>query len=618
VAGVWQNTFLFDEHVLSLAAAGAGSGPLCLSQEEAYTGLCPKGFNPPQLGVGSTAEGIECALVARTRLFRITAAVGATSYAVVSPTTSEWATKASAMCVSPNADLTQFRIGCGVSLLDQRLLLALNAVRSEPPINLWRPRLDWLAYLLQSTHWWSMEGAFNPYAPLSSSGGGAATACQSTSAGGRGGLNTFRYSTLDHANDASGTTLGTRLPEEGVSACVPCNYNGILYGDAICALFSPARYFSNELCLLGPLDGARESVAAAVCTECRPTVPNGVLLPLRSDAAASWWTVRVAAAASASSPADFGRVVDGKTPWSQIRCRYSCDAGYTSNNESPDAYEKQPCVACRVNAQSGKCPPGTETGVPACIDVPVGAAACGGTVVAAGPPGEANTTTNNNYLPYEASCVACEARLQKLVYDGAMQKEVPQFVFSVPPGAPNPAPRPQDCMALCNPDLYHSYALGGEEIGGGGAPIAQPVPFGQLVCSPCNNDPDFPCRGGCAEGRYFNASALAGGGTCLLCTTAPCPAGAGLYREMCHAGAAVRDAQCVPCPSEALRNPQQPPIAAGLLQTAIDAAEGAYTLSRRWLTPFELAGAPLAPIVLAVDSPHPEQCALACINNFAW
>lgn len=612
VADAWQNTFLFDETVLLATGAGAASSSasasLCMAQAEAYTWACPTGFDAPALGEGSLSEGIECALEGRTRLLRLARPADANYYyGVVTPTTAAWAQAAPAMCVAPDADLTRFRIDCGLSRLDRRRLDALDAAGREPPfstINKWAARLAWLAYFQKTFYWYGGQyTGFNPY--QDSANTTTTTTLCVQHAGGGGGLNTFRYATTDHADELGGPPLGGPLPAGGISACMPCDTGSQNFGEAICQLFAPPRYFSAELCARGTTNEQAELTAGTVCTECRPTIADGTatLLPIGSAAAKLWWRVRI------DGLDQFRHTEDGIYLWNKIRCRYGCANGTTSNNDSPDAYRQQPCVSCAaVLARTTVCPSGAgaAAALSAFLDAPTGEATCG-TVA----PGE-----TDNLRPFKAECVACASRLQAWTTPADAAQRVPRYVF--PAIMTRPALSSGACLALCNPALYHSYD------GHGTTPITDAVPFARLRCGACIDRADIPCLGGCVDGLYLNASAATA--KCLPCTTALCPPG--LYREPCLHGGASRDAKCVECPSpsEALRNAPAASISSSiiggdapqLLRVAMERAATAFTFNRRWLTREELAGAPLAPIVLAVDSPHPEQCALACINNFAW
>ncbi len=604
VANVWQNTFLFDEDVL-LQQQQNQSSQLCKPQDEAYTLACPAGFDSPSLGPGSAAEGIECALEGRARLLRLTRD-NEVVYAVVSPTTAASAQTARAMCVAPDADLVSFRIDCGASRLDRRRLLALDALFREPPLSaVWYARLGWLAYFRQTFYWYG-TALYNPYQEPAA--GQGRTVCTRRPGGGAA-LNAFRYSTMDHTGDGSGLPVGVVLPaEEGLSACIPCS-GALPFGQAVCQLFVPRRHFRAAVCAAGVSAGGKaELTTAMVCSECEQTMADGTATLLPEEEGEAWWSVRQEEAA-ALRQRQFATTVDGVVVWGQIHCRYGCANGSTSNNVSPEAYRREPCIPCAAAllqmdpalacavVKEGE----HQQGVSAFLDAPEGQPPCG--TAAAG--------ETANFRPFKAVCVACEARLQQWGAD-----KVPRYVF--PPLMPKPATRAADCLALCNPSLYHSYDGSNSDV-----PLTAPVPFARLRCGACADQTQYSCQYGCVEGYYLNSSA----GTaqkCLPCTATPCPADAGLYRERCPRGSASRDAQCVPCPSasEALQNSYEEDSGGDasslLLRTAIREAAAAFTFNRRWLTAEELAGSPFAPIVLAVDSPHPEQCALACINNYAW
>ena len=613
VADVWQNTFLYDEAFLlqqQQQQQQQSSGLLCLSASQAYSAVaCPTGFNPPAI-TSDAARAAACARNGRTSLLRIQRG-GATLYATASG--------ASPVCVANDALLAAFRIPCGVACLDQRLLDAHRTLHLEPPINaLWYSRLSWLAYFLEPGLWNGAFGQFNPYEPLATRYEAATTnnnassftatpapfnndaACATRCAlrpaspdGAQAAVNTFRYSTDAHAADGTSLLVAT-LPAGGITACVPCDYGGLSQGlgKAVCeTLFTPPRYFRNDVCRSPPA-GMAELTADTVCSQCNPTGPNGAtLLAFSTDAYYDWWTQRLEQGGSGGFSS---AIVNGVNQWQAIQCRYACPAGLTSNGLSPADYIRTPCVPCPT--ASSLCAGFAPTSVPAFLSVPPNAQ-CG---------------LAGNYAPYAATCLTCEGTLQVLTATGA-----PTYVFFQPPaGAPNPALDPSDCYALCNPSLFHSFDLlaNGPPVPAGG----DPLPFGTLRCIPCGGSGDaFSCAGRCPDGKYHNASAAAGQADCLPCTTDPCADG--LYREACFAGTASADARCLPCPASALQNSIVAAVAATSdprLNAAIAAVAGVAT--RKWLLLRSASLSSSAPYVWAVPSPHPDQCALACINNHAW
>lgn len=169
VADLWQNTFLFIEDFLQRRLASspssASASPLCTPAAEAYSLACPTGFvSPPTLAsYNATAMTANCALRARTDLFRITRG-NLVSYATLPPAAVHSGyTAAAPVCVAHDTELSRFQVGCSLACLDRRYLEAYRVQRRTPPSNtLWFERLSWLTYLLQSS-FWSQVVNMNPY-----------------------------------------------------------------------------------------------------------------------------------------------------------------------------------------------------------------------------------------------------------------------------------------------------------------------------------------------------------------------------------------------------------------------------------------------------------------------
>ena len=604
VADPWQNTFLYDETVLYTLLPPGSS--LCLSPAEAYTLPCPSGFAPQQRFTDKYyATHYACALQARTALVRVTPAppYDRLPYAVV---VSDDQTP---LCMTTDDALSRFQIGCTTACLDQRLLLAYQAQRVQLPPTMdanavWYDRLAWIAFFLQASFW---SGGSNPYLPLQAQdtlinnsyyyaetaapfvlngfagSGNCSTRCAYTpgasalaqATGQTGPRNTFRYSTIAHANDGSPPYLGKPLPPDGLSACVPCDAG---YGSAVChGLFQPPRFFRIDLCVNPPSSltrGAAELDTGLVCDTCATTLNSAVLILATDSRYEDWWNVR-----ANTAPFSYA-LVNGLNQWQNLACRYYCALGYTSNNANAAAYGKAPCVAC-VAASSQTlllCQLLDLRTVPAYID--------GGQNGGCGQAAQ-------NYAPYQPSCQPCASAYTQTVPDSAY---LPRYKFFVAAAAAaNPAPAASQCLALCNPSVYLSYDL--QSPADNSAPIQEPVPVGRLRCVPCaDGGGAFSCQGRCLDGFFHNASAAAGTTDCVRCTTAPC-ATAGFYREGCLAGLNVMDARCLACPS--------------LLLTAT---------TRRWVSVDDVAAAPAGVMVVTPvpRSPHPQACMLACANNHAW
>ena len=634
---IWQNTFLYEE--VFLAQFGKNATPrLCLSPDEAYgTMRCPQGLVRPRTFNAST---VQCAMLARSGLMVGIAPGGASNapydtmrYAVLAPSFSSYATSATPLCLAEDSELAHFQVGCTSACLDQRLLAGFRVLNAMMPpllsatIDPWYSRIGLLVYFLQPSFWRNTFDGLNPYQPTTAAAAATAsvsnatlaiietpapfalvptnassscapTVCisQPASASGPTGaipINTFRYSSLDHAGDGIPLLLptGISLPSDGLTACVPCDYavaSG--FGASVCHdLFSPPRFFQNDVCL-SPPPGVSELTTKHVCAECAPLSSNIGTLMLQRDEAeiarwSDWWTCRQNQFTN-----------DG---WAAIRCRYLCPAGFTSNTLSPAAYLKTPCVPCPSDTiQAGWAQALCRTAGLSMQTVPTYIGVADDTrslyqIVAE--PVQCGAS-GDNYVPYLPACLPCDAPPMQM--QSAYDPTQPMYVFRV--GATNPVAVAGSCLALCNPSLYFSYD---KAAPAGSPPITDPIPWARLDCRLCASVSEFACQGhDCADGYFQNASASSSSGlkVCTLCNTDPCPL-PGTYREPCLGGSAIADAQCLPCPSAALKDdPASVPV-------------------RRWLSPAELRASPHAPWVSAVGrSPHPEACALACINNYAW
>jgi hypothetical protein len=222
VANVWQNTFLYNEEFLSPGGEGgranrsASALSLCLSPQQAFTLSCPIGFSATSSTAGAPPA---CALLARTKLFRVASRVMQEAFAVAQP--SPGANTAPVICWSTTADFSQFQTGCDSACLDQRLTQVYQLMHSELPSTLWFTRLSWFGYFLQSSTWLSTT---NPYLPINTNtstaitGEGCDTVCAWRPVGSLLG-NTFRYSSNDHANDGT-QLLNPRLIPKGVFVVV--------------------------------------------------------------------------------------------------------------------------------------------------------------------------------------------------------------------------------------------------------------------------------------------------------------------------------------------------------------------------------------------------------------
>ena len=416
--------------------------------------------------------------------------------------------------------------------------------------------------------------------PVQPANGTCATRC-AFKYGGTG--NTFRYDLESaHLGDGSGLPSNANLLK-GLSVCVPCDYSisggadakPTSYGAMVCAgLFkNPVRFFLNNLCVRPPA-GTLEITTDIVCGRCAPSIGVATLIPSDSPLYDQWWTQR-------ATLNQFQPGSDGST-WGGITCRYSCPAGFTSNNENPTAYAAKPCVECSGSACGGSAGAFylSETGT------------CG----AAG----------GNIAPYFFVCVSCDTRWNQQQGSG-----VRKYLFQAQIA---PVAKDDRCVARCNPAGYQGFNAITNTFFDGYMAIGD-----GLQCTACQlGDANFVCGGGCGAGHYNTSSA-----GCALCNTSLCPAST--YRPLCHALSSTHDAGCLPCVNGSLQNRDE--LFAPENIDALNAARPELValardvrghIVRRWISADDRSLSPLSPVVTVVESPHPYQCAVACINNYAW
>jgi hypothetical protein len=572
-AGFLSNTFLFvDDVMLNFA----GRSEMCLSPEAAYSLECPLGFVRP--ATTSWKNDLKCAWHARTNLYYVetpssyaalitssnntgpSGVIGSHSVACVGAVPGTQQCKQ--ICESENGDLSRFRAGCTVNCVDGHLFSAQYKLSRYNPSTTEHKRLSWIVYYLNAEPWSSIG---NPY--LFSASSPPAERCSFTCRA----PETFRYSTSDHADDEGAQSVLLDSSRVSFSACIPCEV-----AEQICSLFNPPRFSLKGSCT----GSTRELRISDVCSSCALSKPNAVLIPPGSDYD-SWWTKR-------SNIDDYGTLFTsagagsglGKS-WENVLCRYTCNTGFTSVNNGPAFYASNPCIPCD-NALPPDCIRMLDAGVAV---FKTSTMVCG---------------AENNFAPYVPQCFACNNNQQEI----AEGKYI--FHMSNVSGAASNQPynsRPE-CLALCNPDVYHSiYKRGGAS--GEDIFVDYPVPYGRLECSLCTQNPGRPCGGVCTlEGYYYKNSTS----SCVECNTAPCPL-PNHYREMCVHGF-TRDAQCLPCPESALRNSAEPVVSWS--QSLMSAARETQNLiTRKWVT--DSAGLGRA----AILRPFP-QCKVACVNNYAW
>ena len=392
-----KNTFLFQEDVLKANRTIAES--ICMSPAQAYTGPCPPGFAAAPAMISNTKA--TCALTARKSFLQVISTGSQQQQQQQQQQQMFVVADASGkmvVCEAIDTSLTQFSVDCGAACLNTRLQRAKNALGAEIPQNLiaegsgspWYNRLAWIAYLLQAFVWIRAYDNFNPYLPCTTTSGSSSsflsladnnnnsyssnntfliqalsssssnidacnTTCRNFPASSLGtSINTFRYSSNDHFGD------GTRPLSEEFKACVPCSY-----GESICRLFKPPRFFRFDACTRPPSRfsyNGGELTTADVCSPCRLTISlhdqqqqgqnnannnEAVLLtPLpenieSSNAYNEWWVQR-----ACNNYYQQGYTIDGVNLWKAVQCRFSCPLNYTSTFDSPSAYERMPCILC--------------------------------------------------------------------------------------------------------------------------------------------------------------------------------------------------------------------------------------------------------------------------------
>ena len=588
--GFLSNTFLFVDDVMRNFNVNGGS-QVCLSPEMAYSLECPLGFVRPS--TTTWKNDLKCAWHARTNLYYVetlpsyaalitssnssssssssSGMIGSHSVACVgaAPGTSQ----CKQICETENGDLSRFRAGCTVNCMDSHRFSAQYKISKYDPSTTEHKRLSWILYYLDANPW-SILG--NPYlfSPISPSEQRCSFTCRAPE--------TFLYSTLDHADD-EGALNG--LSGGSFSACIPCGV-----AQQICSLFNPPRYVLSGSCT----GSTRQLTVGNVCSSCALSKPNAQLIPAGPDYD-NWWNRR-------SNVNDYGAQFTstgggsglGKS-WENVLCRYTCNAGYTSVNNGPDFYNSNPCIPCD-NALDPTCTQLLDAGVAVFKTSTI---VCG---------------AENNFAPYVPKCFACNNNQQEIAegkYIFHMSNVSSVRNNSSSSEGNQPYNSRAECLAICNPNVYHSiYKRGGPT--GGDIFVDYPVPYGRLECSPCTLNPGRPCGGICTfEGYYYRNSSE----SCIACNTDPCPL-PNHYREMCVHGF-TRDAQCVPCPESALRNNMAGAelLALAWSQSLLSAARETQNLiTRKWVTN---ANDHMNLGKVVIMRPFP-QCKVACVNNYAW
>ena len=584
---VSQNTFLFDADFLSLNLS-AWDG-LCQTPPQAYTWPCPWGIVSDISGAPTM-----CALDARLHTVRVNSSAGDEALAILRPSTQSNAQSAGIECMAPvGASMTGYSAGCTTSCLDTRLRTLKRLTASlMPDMRPWYMRMAWTLTCMMPSFWQTYFRNFHPYQlPYVQPPRYSATtnnytatsvpfslvadeqACHIQCAAG-----TFRYDPST-AHTADGVI---QFPSDGLPACIPCDFPissqqpNISIGKSLCYLFDPPRYFMNAICLRGPSQGQKELTYEDVCSKCPPTVPNGTLIDPTTADYDNWRQVRTMYNALA---------------WdTNVKCRYRCDPTFSSNTEAAsdvfNTYNQQPCVPC----SSLRCQ--VDPLIASYVSSTASMATCG-----QGP----------NYAPFHQECDHCD----NSKYQSIAGNSVLQFIFNV--GGTNPVDSDGLCLAVCNPAYYQTFRSDPKTNTWIFTTDYTPVKL--LKCVRCNQgDPTHGCNGHCGEDQYSNLT-VTSELQCVACNTTRCES-PNTYREKCFSGKATRDAQCVACPRAMLLN--DPSGMQGESPLVVAARSTTRLQTRRWLTQAELAASPYAPYVVGVRSPHPDQCAVACINNYAW
>jgi hypothetical protein len=354
------------------------------------------------------------------------------------------------------------------------------------------------------------------------------------------------------------------------------------------SLFSQRHFFRNADCV-NPPAGTTELTTDDVCSQCAETVDLNAqatavatLLLSSSTQYVSWWDVR-------KNAPPYENTV-GVGSWElKVLCRYSCPVGYYSNDQTPAAYNEMPCLPCKRSCPLSPDPASSDNVAALYYDEPNGA--CG--------------QRNGNIEPYVVHCQSCKAYWDRML--GAKNN---LYLFQAQAGVANSAAA---CVARCNPAL--SRGMLNDEIFDGYAPISS-----GLRCITCaKSSQNLVCGGGCSDG-FYNAS----NSSCAACNTSACPDSDASYRPLCYAHAAHHDAQCMPCLNGSLMNsevffaPESTSLRAAMAvpELLALARDTRGKTVRRLLTGAERATS--TAYVMTVQSPHPEQCAVACVNNYAW
>ena len=569
-----SNTFLFIDEVMRHFNLSS----LCVPAEKAYSVPCLDGYIKP---VGWMKD-LKCALHARTNLFHITPpsqpfSISSTSiitsdsnvslaflengiYSVGCMDAVSTSVQCSEICQSENGDLSRFRAGCTENCMDRRLKLASTEQDKYIPFSAWYNHLAWIKYFLQASAW-SARNFGNPYIMIDSPGANNCLfRCSSPL--------TFRYSTLDHI--LPGSMWSTDVPTEIFAACIPCSL-----GQQICSDFNPPRYFLRELCANN--NEGMELTAAYVCSTCEQEKPNAVVISPGSDRYGEWLTSRI------NSGISRYLIMDGNRDyiWSLVRCRYTCNAGYTSTGSSPYDYNISPCMPCN-EAIPESCKNNTDRGIPTYRTTSL---KCGNA---------------NNVIPYSYECALCNV--------GADQEK---FLFFSQGNATisEPFSSQGDCLAMCNSKIYHSIkttASSAFEY------VQSPIPYRDLACHLCSSNPGRPCGGDslCPEnGFYYRNASTFQEAECVACNTSPCPLN--YYREMCIPGF-IQDALCLPCPESSLYNDPDSAHFAWWSDALLNAVqENQNRVTRKWIYSETRGG--MATYLFPFS-----QCKVACINNYAW
>ena len=592
--GFLSNTFLFVDYVMRNFA---GRSDICLTPEIAYSLQCPLGFVRPS--TTSWKNDLKCAWYARTNLYYVETPsayaalitssnntgngggvggvmIGSHSVACVgaAPGTSQ----CKQICETETGDLSKFRAGCTVNCMDSHKFSAQYKISKYDPSTTENKRLGWIVYYLNAGPWANIG---NPY--LFSASSTSPQSCSFTCRA----PETFRYSTSDHADDEGAPTVLSDSSMAPFSVCIPCET-----AQQICSLFKPPRYVLNGSCT----GSTRELRVQDVCSSCPLSKPNAQLIPAGSDYV-NWWTKR-------SNVNDYGTKFTSTgagsglgMSWENVLCRYTCNAGYTSVNNAPDFYNSNPCIPCD-NALDPTCTQMLNAGVAVFKTSTI---VCG---------------AENNFAPYLPTCSACNNNQQEIA-EGTYIFHMSNLSSAANSSSGSSSNQPYnsraECLAVCNPNVYHSiYKRGGAS--GEDIFVDYPVPYERLGCSPCTLNPGRPCGGVCMfEGYYYQNSTS----SCVACNIQPCTTTLpNHYREMCVHGF-TRDAQCVPCPESALRNNMagvELPTLAWSQSLLSAARETQNLITRKWVTNTQdhmNLGKP------AIMRPFP-QCQVACINNYAW